>query len=85
MTLATLQANTTSLNSSTSDEYVGMGDEEEARRFSPMSVGEYSVVDLAESEDFNLTDEEKNEIYGCTMGDINKLVTKVTNAINVED
>jgi hypothetical protein len=59
MTLATLQANTTSLNSSTSDEYVGMGDEEEARRFSPMSVGEYSVVDLTESEDFNLTDLEK--------------------------
>jgi hypothetical protein len=36
-----------------------MGDEEEARRFSPMSVGEYSVVDLTESEDFNLTDLEK--------------------------
>ena len=63
MTLATLQANTTSQHSSTSDEYLGMDDESEADRYeqfrsNPTALGEFSIIDLTD-EDFTLSDIEK--------------------------
>lgn len=63
MTLATLQANTTSQHSLTSDEYLGMDDESEAERYeksrsNPTAIGEFSVIDLTE-EEFTLSDIEK--------------------------